>query len=182
MPPSIRHGYAMIDDSRFKVDAVRRAIHAMDAQKCLVFLNFARRTQDVRFKLMARGMPVGMLHGQMSKLERSNTIRQFRKGELRVLVVSDVAARGLDFAECDAVFNVELPSDAGHYAHRAGRTGRMGRVGWVLSFIERRELFVIEKLAAKMQIEISQVEIRNGEVRLRKKGVDASNVTERDGM
>ena len=169
MPPSIRHGYAMIEDRRLKVDAVRRAIHAMDAQKCLVFLNFARRTQDVRFKLMARGMPVGMLHGQMSKLERSNTLRQFRNGELRVLVVSDIAARGLDFFDCDAVFNLELPSDTGHYAHRAGRTGRMGRVGWVLSFVERQELFVVEKFAAKMKIEIPQVEIRNGEVRLRKR-------------
>ncbi len=54
-------------------------------------------------------------------------------GKYRVLLVSDVAARGLDIPECDAVFHLELPSDAAHYAHRAGRTGRAGRSGIVVS-------------------------------------------------
>lgn len=166
MPPSIRHGYVLVEE-RLRIDALRKAIHAMEAQTVLVFVNFARRTQDAVFKLTARGMPVGALHGEKSKMDRQRTLRQFRKGELRALVVSDVAARGLDFPDCDAVFNVELPSDAAHYAHRAGRTGRMGRVGWVLSFVDKRDAFVIGKLANKLKIEIPEVEIRNGEVRLR---------------
>ena len=56
-------------------------------------------------------------------------LREFGNGTLRALVVSDVAARGLDLPGCDAVINLELPSDAAHYAHRAGRTGRAGRCG-----------------------------------------------------
>ena len=63
----------------------------------------------------------------MGKLARTNVLGRFRKGLLRALVVNDVAARGLDLPECDAVINLELPSDAPHYAHRAGRTGRAGR-------------------------------------------------------
>lgn len=165
MPPNIRHGYVLVE-SRKKVDAIRRAIHAMEAEKSLVFMNYAKRTQDALYKLSARGMAVGTLHGDKSKLERVQTLSKFRNGSIRALIVSDVAARGLDVADCDAVFNLELPTDAAHYTHRAGRTGRMGRVGWVLTFIERRELFVVEKLAKKLKIEIPQVEIRNGEVSL----------------
>lgn len=58
----------------------------------------------------------------------------FRRGDYRALIVSDVIARGLDIPDCDAVFNLELPSDASHYAHRAGRTGRIGRY---LSFLSQ---------------------------------------------
>eukprot|EP00210_Caulerpa_lentillifera_P000583 g564.t1 len=165
MPPNIRHGYCLAD-SRMKVDTIRRAIHAMQAEKCLIFMNYAKRTQDALYKLSARGMTVGTLHGEKSKLERVQMLAKFRNGMIRALIVSDVAARGLDVADCDAVFNLELPTDASHYAHRAGRTGRMGRVGWVLTVIERRELFIIEKLAKKLKIDIPQVEIRNGEVSL----------------
>jgi superfamily II DNA/RNA helicase len=79
------------------------------------------------YKLEAHGMPVGCLSGDMGKEARAAALRDFRRGRFRALVVSDVAARGLDLPDCDAVINLELPSDAAHYAHRAGRTGRAGR-------------------------------------------------------
>lgn len=113
------------------MDQLRRAIHALDAQRALVFLNFGRRLDDTASKLSARGMPVGALHGELTKGERAAVLSRFRAGELRALLVTDLAARGLDVPECDAVFNLELPTDGTHYAHRAGRTGRLGRPGIV---------------------------------------------------
>ena len=83
--------------------------------------------QDTQMKLSARGMSVGCMHGEMNKAQRQNVLARFRRGEHRVLLVSDVAARGLDVPDCDAVINLELPSGPEHYAHRAGRTGRAGR-------------------------------------------------------
>jgi superfamily II DNA/RNA helicase len=77
-------------------------------------------------------------------------------------LVSDVAARGLDIPECDAVVNLELPSDPAHYAHRAGRTGRAGREGVVISLITEREKFVMEKFSSKLGITIDQVETKFG--------------------
>lgn len=72
-------------------------------------------------------MPVGCLHGELDKSQRQNELARFKRGEQRALIVSDVAARGLDVPDCDAVINLELPSGPDHYAHRAGRTGRAGR-------------------------------------------------------
>ena len=70
---------------------------------------------------------MGCLHGELDKAQRQNVLARFKRGEHRALIVSDVAARGLDVPDCDAVVNLELPSGPDHYAHRAGRTGRAGR-------------------------------------------------------
>ena len=74
-------------------------------------------------------MAVGCLHGEMRKGERQRELAKFRRGIYRALLVSDVAARGLDVPECDGVVHLELPSGPESYAHRAGRTGRAGRWG-----------------------------------------------------
>lgn len=131
LPCVIFPQYQLVDDSRHRVDQLRRAIYALDSQRALVFLNFGRRLDDTAAKLSARGMPVGALHGELSKGERNAVLTAFRTGRLRALLVTDLAARGLDVPECDAVFNLELPTDGTHYAHRAGRTGRLGRPGIV---------------------------------------------------
>lgn len=145
LPPQLRHLYVETQH-RHRVDTLRRAIYALDVQRALVFMNFQQRLQDTQAKLSARGMPVGVLHGELTKLERASVLQAFKRGEFRALVVSDVATRGLDIPECDAVFNLELPSDAAHYAHRAGRTGRMGREGIVVSICEPNETRVVKKL------------------------------------
>ncbi|GLC67249.1 hypothetical protein PLESTF_000533400 [Pleodorina starrii] len=124
MPPQLQHFY-MVVEPRHKVDALRRTIHALGVQRALVFMNFQQRLQDAQFKLQARGMKSAALHGELPRLARSNLLNDFRRGRLRALVVSDVAARGIDVPQCDAVFHLELPSSAAHYAHRAGRTGRL---------------------------------------------------------
>lgn len=147
-----------------RVDTLRRAIHAVSAQRALVFMNFQNRLKDAEAKLAARRMPVGTLHGDMSKQERQTTLAAFRSGKFRALLVSDVMARGLDIPECDVVFNLELPTDAAHYAHRAGRTGRAGRRGVVVTVAAPDELFVVERLGKRLGIDIATVDVSHGEV------------------
>ena len=84
-------------------------------------------------------------------------------GDYQALIVSDVAARGLDIPDCDAVFHLELPTDAAHYAHRAGRTGRAGRPGTVVSLVAGGERHVIDKLQRRLGVNISEVQVRGGE-------------------
>ena len=153
LPPHLQHLFIQADRNR-KVDVLRRAVHAMDVQRCLIFVNFGRRSKDVEGKLSARGMPVASLHGDMDKIQRERVLKKFKSGEVRALLVSDLAARGLDIPNCDCVINLELPTDEVHYVHRAGRTGRMGAPGVVVSICEQKENFVVDKFAQKLGIEI----------------------------
>lgn len=106
----------------------------------------------------------GSLHGDLNKLERSNTLNAFRKGTMRVLVTSEVGARGLDIPSCDLVVNLELPTDGSHYAHRGGRTGRLGRKGTVISVCEAREEFVLSKFEQQLDISITRHELLLGKI------------------
>ncbi|EIE21911.1 P-loop containing nucleoside triphosphate hydrolase protein [Coccomyxa subellipsoidea C-169] len=161
MPPKLEHGWLLVD-RRHRVDAVRRVIHALNSHRALVFMNFQQRLNDTKYKLEVHKMAVGTLSGDMGKTERANMLRRFARGDFRALIVSDVAARGLDLPDCDAVINLELPSDAAHYAHRAGRTGRAGRDGVVVSLAEPSETFVMKKLARRLGVPIPELRIQGG--------------------
>lgn len=161
--PGLTH-LKIISAPQHRVDTLRRAIHALGVQKALVFMNFQHRLKDSQGKLQARNMQVGSLHGDMTKQERQTTLEAFRTGKYRALLVSDVVARGLDVPDCDAVFNLELPSDAAHYAHRAGRTGRAGRRGTVVTIATAKDDFVVQRFGNRLKIEINEVELREGSV------------------
>jgi superfamily II DNA/RNA helicase len=163
LPPTLEH-YSVVAEGRHKVDRLRRAIHATGAERALVFLNFGHRLTDTRDKLAARGMPCGVLHGGMNKLERANELAAFRRGDFRALLVSDLAARGIDVPEIDAVFNLDLPTDETHYVHRAGRTGRMGADGMVMTLADPNEFFVLTKIQRKLGIDIKAADLQKGRV------------------
>ena len=163
LPPTLEH-YSVVAEGRHKVDRLRRAIHATGAERALVFLNFGHRLTDTRDKLAARGMPCGVLHGGMNKLERANELAAFRRGDFRALLVSDLAARGIDVPEIDAVFNLDLPTDETHYVHRAGRTGRMGADGMVMTLADPSESFVLTKIQRKLGIDIKAADLQKGRV------------------
>ena len=166
LPPHLQHLFIQADRNR-KVDVLRRAVHAMDVQRCLIFVNFGRRSKDVEGKLSARGMPVASLHGDLDKIQRERVLKKFKSGEVRALLVSDLAARGLDIPNCDCVINLELPTDEVHYVHRAGRTGRMGAPGVVVSICEQKENFVVDKFAQKLGIEIVGASPANGRMNVK---------------
>lgn len=155
LPQHVAHCH-LVEVKRHHVDALRRLVHALDVHHVLVFMNHQDRLKDAVHKLASKGMSVGALHGELGKQKRKSVLQQFRNGTLRVLIVSDVVSRGLDVEACDAVVNLELPSNAAHYAHRAGRTGRMGRPGVVCSIIEKQHSFVVDKMSKGLQVDIPQ--------------------------
>jgi superfamily II DNA/RNA helicase len=155
LAPQIVHCH-VVEVKRHHVDALRRLVHALDAKHVLVFMNHQDRLKDAVYKLASKGMTAAALHGELGKQQRQSVLQQFRNGKTRVLLVSDVVSRGLDVESCDAVVNLELPSNAAHYAHRAGRTGRMGRPGVVCTIVERQHSFVIDKMSKALQVDIPQ--------------------------
>src|SRR5712675_1362131 len=112
-----------------KREALRRLIRSEDVKNALIFCN-RKRDVDILFRSLTRhGFDAAALHGDMPQSKRTETLERFRDGEIRLLVASDVAARGLDVQGMSHVFNFDVPIHAEDYVHRIGRTGRAGREG-----------------------------------------------------
>ncbi|KAJ4956182.1 hypothetical protein NE237_012965 [Protea cynaroides] len=163
LPPGLKHYYC-VTRSHHKVDTLRRCVHALNAKSVIAFMNHTRQLKDSVFKLEARGIKAAELHGDLGKLARSTTLKNFKDGEVRVLVTNELSARGLDVAECDLVVNLDLPTDSVHYAHRAGRTGRLGRNGNVVTICEESEVFVVKKLQRQLGAPIFACEFTEGKL------------------
>ena len=122
---------------------------AKDLKNANIFCNRKRDVAVVYKSLQKHGFSVGALHGDMDQTARMAALDQFRKGELPLLVASDVAARGLDIPEVSHVFNFDVPHHPDDYVHRIGRTGRAGRLGTAISIVspaDQKSLAAIEKL------------------------------------
>ncbi len=141
-------GLAVVDDLD-KREALRRMIRTEDVQNALIFCN-RKRDVDILYKSLKRhGLSVGSLHGDMSQPERFATLTKFKANEIRLLVCSDVAARGLDIGGLSHVFNFDVPIHAEDYVHRIGRTGRAGMIGHAFTLAtpdDRGFVDAIEKL------------------------------------
>jgi superfamily II DNA/RNA helicase len=112
-----------------KREALRQLIRSEDVKNALIFCN-RKRDVDILFRSLTRhGFDAAALHGDMPQPKRTETLERFRKGEIRLLVASDVAARGLDIEGMSHVFCFDVPIHAEDYVHRIGRTGRAGRTG-----------------------------------------------------
>ncbi len=112
-----------------KRQALRRLIGSEDVKNALIFCN-RKRDVDILFRSLTRhGLDAAALHGDMPQPKRTETLERFRKGEVRLLVASDVAARGLDIQGLSHVFCFDVPIHAEDYIHRIGRTARAGRLG-----------------------------------------------------
>jgi superfamily II DNA/RNA helicase len=112
-----------------KRDALRRLIASEDVKNALIFCNRKRDVDILQRSLSKHGLDAAALHGDMSQPKRTETLDRFKNGEIRLLVASDVAARGLDIQGLSHVFNFDVPHHAEDYVHRIGRTGRAGRDG-----------------------------------------------------
>ena len=165
-------------DALEKREALRRLIRSEDVQNALIFCN-RKKDVDTLFKsLQKHGFSVGSLHGDMSQPERFATLGKFKANEIRLLVCSDVAARGLDIGGLSHVFNFDVPIHAEDYVHRIGRTGRAGMTGHAFTLATPDDgpfVAAIEKLVGapipRMQVEgLDVLEFAEGDGRRRGRG------------
>jgi ATP-dependent RNA helicase DeaD len=140
-----------------KAAALTRLFEVEDITSALIFVRTRQATGELANELNARGFPAEVLNGDLTQEAREQTMSRFRQNKIKVLVATDVAARGLDIEDISHVFNVELPPDPELYVHRIGRTGRAGKAGIAISLVspqERRylrqiEAFTRQKLTAR---------------------------------
>jgi superfamily II DNA/RNA helicase len=161
-----------------KRDTLRRLLRgATDLQNAIIFCNRKREVALLYKSPQKHGFAVGALHGDMDQSARTAALDQFRKGEIPLLVASDVAARGLDIPTTSHVFNFDVPHHADDYVHRIGRTGRAGRAGTAITMVsplDFKSMAAIEKLIgqtipraegaeASEQTEATETPVRDGE-------------------
>jgi superfamily II DNA/RNA helicase len=134
-----------------KRDTLRRLLRSAEGLKnAIIFCNRKRDVATLHRSLQRHGFSVQALHGDMDQPARTAALEQFRKGEVAVLVASDVAARGLDIPEVSHIYNFDVPVHADDYVHRIGRTGRAGRTGTAITLVagsnDAKAVAAIEKL------------------------------------
>ncbi len=144
-------------DPKAKRLALRALIERADVKNGIVFCNRKSEVDVVAKSLKAHGLDAAAIHGDLDQSVRTRTLDNFRKGDLRLLVASDVAARGLDIPDVSHVFNYDVPHHADDYVHRIGRTGRAGRSGQTFMLVtpaDSRGLDKVLKLIGKTPQEV----------------------------
>ena len=146
--PTIVAGLVMVDEMD-KREALRRLIKSQDVQQALIFCNRKIEVDVLTKSLKKHEFSAAALHGDLSQPERTATLAKFKANEIRLLVCSDVAARGIDIGGLGHVFNFDVPHHAEDYVHRIGRTGRAGMIGHAFTLAtpdDRLAVEAIEKL------------------------------------
>jgi superfamily II DNA/RNA helicase len=123
-----------------KVELVSRILQARGRGATMIFTRTKRTAQKVADELAERGFAVGAVHGDLGQIAREKALKQFRSGDIDVLVATDVAARGIDIDDITHVINYQIPEDEQAYVHRIGRTGRAGKTGIAVTLVDWDEL------------------------------------------
>ncbi|NOQ32808.1 MAG: DEAD/DEAH box helicase [Methanosarcinales archaeon] len=129
-----------------KTEALSRLIDLYNLKLSLVFCNTKRRVDELVESLKARGYLAEGLHGGLQQNQRDSVMSKFRRGDIDIVVATDVAARGIDVGATDAVFNYEIPTDDEYYVHRIGRTARAGKAGRAFTFVTSKEAYRIRQI------------------------------------
>jgi ATP-dependent RNA helicase DeaD len=129
-----------------KTEALARLIDYYDLKLSLVFCNTKKRVDELVEDLKIRGYLADGLHGDMQQKQRDIVMSKFRRKDIEVLVATDVAARGIDVGDLEAVFNYDIPTDDEYYVHRIGRTARAGKAGRAFSFVIGKEVYRIRQI------------------------------------
>jgi len=165
---TVLHGVVHLPHRRFALEAVRRILHTEPIpQQILIFVENARKVDIVVEKLADRGIIAAPLHGGTGseKMDRAEVSRALREGYVGIVVATELAARGLDAPLLTHVINLDLPTDASHYAHRAGRCGRGGRPGVVINITTSpKEKNVPKRFANELGVEMFSAEPRGGKL------------------
>ena len=144
---SIEQRYYLINESD-KLNALTRLFEMEAITSSIIFVRTRISAGDLANELNGRGFPAEALHGDLSQEAREQVLNRFRQNQIKVLVATDVAARGLDIDDISHVFNFDLPLDPEVYVHRIGRTGRAGKSGLAISLVTPAEQWRLRKIEA----------------------------------
>jgi translation initiation factor 4A len=153
----IRQFYLAVDDDRQKYMTLKNLFSFLSVSQCIIYCNSIKRVQDLYEAMIEDEFPVCRIHSNMERAERENSFNDFRNGKSRVLISSNVTARGIDIQQVSVVINFDLTKDVHTYLHRIGRSGRWGRKGVGINFITRRDVTKLKEIEQHYSTQIMEM-------------------------
>jgi translation initiation factor 4A len=153
----IKQFYIAVDDDRQKYATLKDLFSYLSVSQCIIYSNSIKRVQDLYEAMKEDEFPVCRIHSNMDKSERETAFNEFRGGKSRVLISSNVTARGIDIQQVSIVINFDLPKCVNTYLHRIGRSGRWGRKGVGINFITRRDLGKMKEIESHYSTQINEM-------------------------
>ena len=149
--------YVAVEDDRQKYTTLKHIFSFVSLSQCIIYCNSVKRVADLYEAMNEDGFPVCCIHSNMEKSAREKAFSEFRNGSCRVLISSNVTARGIDIQQVSIVINFDIPKDVHTYLHRIGRSGRWGRKGVGINFITRRDITKLKEIETYYSSQINEM-------------------------
>lgn len=149
--------YIALENDQEKYITLKDIYPTIAVSQCIIYCNSVKRVKDLNDAMKLDGFPVVCIHSGMDKSERADAYASFKRGHNRVLISSNVTARGIDIQQVRTVINFDIPKDVNIYLHRIGRSGRWGRKGIGINFVTRRDVKYMRSIEAHYSTEIKEL-------------------------
>lgn len=153
----IEQYYVNIQDDQQKYMTLKDIFETISLTQTIIYCNSVKRVEFLTKAMTQDNFPVVCIHGSMDHEERMNTFKEFKSGKYRVLISSDVTARGIDVQQVSVVINFDIPKNKHTYLHRIGRSGRWGRKGLAINFVAKKDNTYIKEIENWYQTEIQEL-------------------------
>jgi len=135
----IKQFYISIEKNEYKVEVLCDLYETLNITQAIIYCNSKRNVDYLKNKLEENDFTISSLHGDMTPIDRANIMKEFRSGSSRILITTDLLARGIDVQQVSMVINYDIPYDKENYIHRIGRSGRFGRKGVAINLVTFRD-------------------------------------------
>jgi translation initiation factor 4A len=153
----IKQFYVAVEKEEWKLDTLSDLYETVTITQAVIFCNTRRKVDWLTDKLHAREFTVSAMHGDMSQEQREVIMKEFRSGSSRVLITTDLLARGIDVQQVSLVINYDLPANRENYLHRIGRGGRFGRKGVAINFVTSEDVRMLRDIESFYNTQIDEM-------------------------
>jgi len=153
----IKQFYIDVDRDEYKVAVLSDLYSTLSITQCVIFCNQRRRVEEVTRRMTDNGHAVSCTHGDLSPAERNAILNDFKLGKTRILITTDLLARGIDVQQVSLVINYDLPTNPENYLHRIGRSARFGRKGVAVNFVTKDQFGMLRDLQRMYDTEIKEM-------------------------
>jgi len=159
---AIEQRYYVIEENQ-RDEAIVKLLETEETNKCLIFCRMKKEVDRLSEHLQALGFNASGLHGDLEQIDRETIIKAYRRGQTKIMVATDVAARGLDVKDVTHVFNYHIPFDPQSYVHRIGRTGRAGKSGQAITLVTTEEFRELQRIQKEVGADMRLATIEGGD-------------------